>query len=161
RPDPEVEMAEPASPYPMHMLPKHLSRAPISAPWRKGAPRLAAWAVTLTVLAAVLGACGGGGGADEDDPLALAGQPSGSCSQAIMDGHNMEAAGRPAPFLPSIQACGSLAEWTEAAKEFGIDLKGREAQFVDNTCNAVSDEVKALKICQEAKAAVSDPRRVP
>ena len=109
---------------------------------------------------AVLGACGGGGSQD-DDPLALAGKPSDACSQAIVDGHNMEAAGRPTPFLPSIEACGSLAEWTEAAKKFGIDLKGREAQFVDNTCNAASDEVKALKICQEAKAAVSDPRRIP
>ncbi len=78
-----------------------------------------------------------------------------------MDGHNMEAARQPAPFLPSVRACGSLAEWTAAAKAFGIDLKGREAQFVDNTCNAASDEVKALKICQEAKAAVSDPHRIP
>ena len=78
---------------------------------------------------AVLGACGGGGSQD-DDPLALAGKPSDACGQAIVDGHNMEAAGRPTRFLPSIEACGSLAEWTEAAKKFGIDLKGREAQFV-------------------------------
>ena len=62
---------------------------------------------------------------------------------------------------PSVRACGSLAEWTEAAKGFGIDLRGREAQFVDNTCNAAGDDVKSLRICQEAKAAVSDPRRVP
>jgi hypothetical protein len=125
--------------------------------WRSGGwYRFAACAIVL----GVLGSCGGGGGQD-DDPLALAGQPSGACSQAIMDGHDMEAAGRPTPFLRSIQACGSLAEWTEAAKKFGIDLKGREPQFVDNTCNAGGDEVKALKICLEAKAAVSDPRRIP
>ena len=73
----------------------------------------------------------------------------------------MEAAGQPAPFLPSVRECESLAAWTEAAKGFGIDLKGREAQFVDNTCNAAPPEIKALRICQEAKAAVSDPRRVP
>ena len=66
-------------------------------------------------------------------------------------------------FLPSIEKCESLAEWTEAAKGFGIDLRGREAQFVDNTCNATTTSAgtKASKICQEAKAAVSDPRRIP
>ena len=73
----------------------------------------------------------------------------------------MEVAGGPAPFLPSVRACGSLAQWTEAAHGFGIDLQGREAQFVDNTCNAAGDDVKALRICQEAKAAVSDPRQIP
>lgn len=82
-----------------------------------------------------------------------------------MDGHNHEGAGEPTPvaFLPSIRECRSLAEWTAAAKAFGIDLRGREAQFVDNTCNATttSAEVKASKICQEAKAEVGDPRRIP
>ncbi len=156
-------MAEPVSPgtdpAPGGTSPPHQAarNRRVTRRWRAG--RLgAAWVLGLAVLA---GACGGKGGGGDDDPLALAGQPSGACSQAIMDGHNMEAAGRPAPFLPSVQACGSLAEWTEAAKKFGIDLKGREAQFVDNTCNAASDQVKALKICQEAKAAVSDPRRIP
>jgi hypothetical protein len=117
------------------------------------------------LLVALTGACGGGDGSDgdENDPLALAGTPSDACGQAIADGHNMEAAGRPAPFLPSVEKCGSLAEWTAAAKAFGIDLKGREAQFVDNTCNATttSAEVKASKICQEAKAVVADPRSNP
>jgi hypothetical protein len=117
--------------------------------------------LTATLLLAVLAGCGGGDDNAADDPLALSGKPSDACSQAIVDGHNMEAAGRPAPFLQSIRVCGSLAEWTEAAKGFGIDLKGREAQFVDNTCNASSDDVKALKICQEAKVALSDPRRIP
>jgi len=45
-----------------------------------------------------------------------------------------------------------------AAHRFGIDLQGREPQFVDNTCNAAATDVQALRICQEAKAAVSDPR---
>lgn len=125
-----------------------------------GLSRRAIWAIAALALAAVVGACGGGGGS-KDDPLALGGTASDACSQAIMDGHNMEAAGRPAPFLPSVQACGSLAQWTAAARGYGIDLHGREAQFVDNTCNAASDDVKALKICQEAKAAVSDPRQIP
>ena len=47
---------------------------------------------------------------------------------------------------------------------FGINLRGREAQFVDNTCNAPTTgaDVKESKICQEAKglpvAAVQDSR---
>ena len=117
----------------------------------------------LLVTAAMLllvAACGGGDKAT-DDPLALGSVPSDECSRAIANGHNSEAAGQPAPFLPSVRECGSLAAWTEAAKGFGIDLKGREAQFVDNTCNAAPAEVQALRICQEAKAAVSDPRRIP
>jgi hypothetical protein len=123
-------------------------------------PRRPRSAVALLALVTLLGACGGGP-KTKDDPLALEGKPSDACTQAIMDGHNMEAAGKPAPFLASIGECGSLAAWTEAAHKFGIDLQGREAQFVDNTCNAAGPDVQALKICQEAKAAVSDPRRIP
>ena len=108
----------------------------------------------------LLGACGGGGD-DGGDPLALEGQASDRCSQAIVDGHNDEGAGRPAPFLPSVRECGSLAAWIEAARDFGIDLKGREPQFVLNTCNAADADVKALTICREAGAAVADPRRLP
>lgn len=117
----------------------------------------------MLVVAAALSACGGGGG--DEDPLALEGKASTPCMQAITDGHNQEGAGQPTPvaFLPSIRECSSLTEWTVAAKAFGIDLKGREAQFVDNTCNAstTAAEVKASKICQEAKAAVGDGRLVP
>lgn len=126
-------------------------------PLALGWPR---WVVAVVATGVLVGACGGGGNGD-DDPLALAGKPSDACSQAIMDGHNMEAAGRPAPFLPSVRECGSLAAWTEAANNFGIDLKGREPQFVLNTCNAADPDVLALQICQEAKAAVGDPRRIP
>ena len=116
------------------------------------------------LLATAVSACGGGGEPAEDS-LALEGKASTPCTQAIVDGHNHEGAGQPTPvaFLPSIQECRSLAEWTAAAMAFGINLRGREAQFVDNTCNATttSAEVKASKICQEAKAEVADPRRVP
>lgn len=118
-------------------------------------------AVRATALALVLLAACGGGDEANDDPLALEGRPSDACSRAIADGHDMEAAGQPAPFLPSVLACDSLAAWTEAAKGFGIDLKGREAQFVDNTCNAAPPDVQERTICQEARAAVSDPRRIP
>ena len=76
------------------------------------------WALAALLLVAAATACGGGGEA-EDDPLALAGTPSDACTQAIVDGHNMEAARQPAPFLPSVRVCGSLAEWTAAAKAFG------------------------------------------
>jgi hypothetical protein len=116
------------------------------------------------LLGTAIPACGGGGNTRED-PLALEGRASTPCTQAIMDGHNHEGAGEPTPvaFLPSIKECRSLAEWTAAAKAFGIDLRGREAQFVDNTCNATTTDadVKASKICQEAKAEVGNPRRIP
>ena len=120
--------------------------------------------VGAMLLATALWACGGGGNTTED-PLALKGEASTPCTQAITDGHNREGAGEPTPvaFLPSIRECRSLAEWTAAAKAFGIDLRGREAQFVDNTCNATTTgaEVKPSRICEEAKAQVSDPRRIP
>jgi len=110
-------------------------------------------------LAFVLAACGGEN--SQGDPLALSGTPSDACSEAIRDGHDNEAAGRPAPFLPSVEVCGSLEAWSAAAKDFGINLNGREAQYVDNTCNAARIEVQGLVICQEAKAAANDPRRIP
>ena len=120
--------------------------------------------IGVVAVTAALVACGGGGSGDPD-PLALEGKASTPCRQGIVDGHNREGAGEPTPvaFLPSIVECRSLAEWTAAAKAFGIDLRGREAQFVDNTCNAAttSSEVKASRICQDAKAAVADPRRIP
>ncbi len=120
--------------------------------------------LAVVAMAVAFSACGGGGGGD-DDPMALGEAPSTPCTQAITDGHNHEGAGEPTPvaFLPSIRDCRSLDEWTAAAKAFGIDLRGREAQFVDNTCNAPTTEatVKASAICVEAKAAANDPRRVP
>lgn len=128
------------------------------APSRRG--RRAGHGTAGAILVLLMTACGGGDGA-KGDPVALQGTPSGSCSQAIVDGHNNEAAGQSAPFLPSVRECGSLDAWIQAAKDFGIDLKGREPQFVNNTCNAAGADVKALKICQEAAAATNDPRRIP
>lgn len=127
---------------------------------RPGRGRLGLRFLPVLALAAVLAGCGGGP-KPAGDPLALTGTASDACAQAIMDGHNMEAAGKPSPFLASIRQCKTLAEWTAAAKGFGIDLKGREAQYVDNTCNASGDDVKGLTICREAKASVRDPRQVP
>jgi len=115
-------------------------------------------------LAVALAGCSRGGGSKED-PLAFGGKASTPCTQAIKEGHNREAAGEPTPvaFLGSLRECRSLAEWTAAANGLGIDLRGREPQFVDNTCNAppTGPDVRTSAICQEANAAVSDPRRIP
>jgi hypothetical protein len=122
------------------------------------------WSVGVFALATVLSACGGGG-KSTDDPLALSGTATTPCTQAISDGHNHEGAGQPSPvaFLPSLRDCHSLAEWTAAASAFGINLNGREAQFVDNACNAETTgaEVKTSQICQDAKAAVNGSRPTP
>jgi hypothetical protein len=114
----------------------------------------------VTALVAALAGCGGKS-KSSGDPVALAGTASDACSQAIMDGHNMEAAGKPMPFLASVRQCSTLAEWTAAAKGFGIDLNGREPQFVDNTCSASGADVQSLPICQEARAAVNGAANAP
>ncbi len=124
-----------------------------------GRVRPRGWRAAALVLLVPLSSCGGG--ESNDDPLALTGTPSDECSRAIRDGHNNEAAGKPAPFLPSVEVCGSLDAWIAAAKDFGINLNGREAQYVDNTCNAAGPDVRSLKICEEARAAANDPRRIP
>lgn len=122
------------------------------------------WVFGVLALTTALSACGGGG-KSTGDPLALSGKATTPCTQAIMDGHNHEGAGQPSPvaFLPSLRDCHSLAEWTAAANAFGIKLNGREAQFVDNTCNAdtTSADVKASQICRDAKAAVNGSRPTP
>ncbi len=131
----------------------------VSAPRRRSGRLLPIGTWLAVMLLAV--ACSGDKASE--DPLALEAKPSSACGQAFLNGHNSEAAGRPTPeaFLPSIRECPSLAEWTAAAKFVGVDLKGREPQFVDNTCNAAGADVQSLKICQEARAAVNDPRRIP
>jgi hypothetical protein len=113
--------------------------------------------VVLVGLVALLVACGKGGGKNADDPLALGGKPSGACQRAFVDGHNREATGDSMAFVPSIQECKTLAEWTAAAHAFGVDLQGREAQFVDNVCNTATPDVKALATCTEARTAVNQP----
>lgn len=119
-----------------------------------------------TLLAAVLAlaaACGSGGG-DAVDPLALP-EPDADdpCARAFIRGHNDEAAGTPTPeaFRASIEECESLARWRTTALSVGIDLRGREAQFVDNTCRAIGVDFEALEICKQAAEAVADPRAIP
>lgn len=73
----------------------------------------------------------------------------------------MEAAGKPMPFLASVRQCRTVAEWTAAAKGLGIDLNGREPQFVDNTCNASAADVQSLPICREARATVDGVGTAP
>lgn len=118
---------------------------------------------SIVVLVMAFGACGGS--TRKADPLALPGEASTPCTQALVQGHDREAAGEPTPaaFLASLRDCPSLAEWTAAANALGIKLGGREPQFVDNTCSAATADavVKASRICREAAVAVNDPRRIP
>ena len=121
---------------------------------------LLAVTAVLLFLGAALAACG-----DEDstpeatETTATSAQKvtaSQACADSFRHGHNQEKGGEPTPkaFLPSIQACQSLEEWTAAERAFGVNLQGQEARFVDNTCFAASPEVQALRICREAKAQV-------
>lgn len=103
-------------------------------------------------VALLAGACGGDGGAVPDD--ADAGPSlSPACRQAFVDGHDLEVAGTPTneAFLPSVEACGSMAEWTAAAEDFGVDLQGREAIFVDGVCAAADEATRASDICLQAQ----------
>jgi hypothetical protein len=74
---------------------------------------------------------------------------------------HMEAAGhRHHSCRRSANAARSPPGWTPS-RDSASTSNGREAQFVDNTCNAAPPDVMALRICQETKAAVSDQRRIP
>ncbi len=66
----------------------------------------------------------------------------------------MEAAGQPTfqSFLPSIQRCGSLREWIEAAHAAGVNLHGREATFVSRTCADADVVTQRRLICTQARA---------
>ncbi len=74
------------------------------------------------------------------------------CQQAFVDGHNLEVAGEPTnqAFLPSIEECGSLEEWTAAAMDFGVDLRGQEGTFVDGVCAAADNATRSRPICEQA-----------
>jgi len=65
--------------------------------------------------------------------------------------------------FPRYASAAPLAEWTAAAKSIGIDLKGRKAQFVDNTCNATTTaaEVKASRSAKTLKGRCGDGPLVP
>jgi hypothetical protein len=78
------------------------------------------------------------------------------CKDAFVRSHAGEDAGEPTNivFLPSIQDCSTLDEWTAAAKSLGVNLRGREPDFVEGVCAAHGHEVQALVICQQATAAL-------
>ena len=102
---------------------------------------------------ALIGACGGGGGGEVPDDSGAGTSLSPACRQAFVDGHDLEVAGTPTneAFLPSVEACGSLAEWTAAAQDFGVNLQGREAAFVDGVCAAADEATRASEICRQAQ----------
>ena len=110
-------------------------------------------------MAGLLVACGGGdaGRDSTDDPVLRAQdqiEVSKGCQDQFTAGHDMEQAGTPtaAAFLPSVQACSSLAEWSSAARFFGTRLNGQESRFVHAVCTAADTTTQATRICQEAKA---------
>jgi hypothetical protein len=118
--------------------------------------------MTVTVL---LAGCGGGsnGSGDAVGSGGTAGGAPGACMDAMVAGRNIEAANKaiPVAYLQSVRNCTTLAEWTAAAHSVGVDLGGREAQFVENVCTASADDVRALPICQEAEAAAKAARSTP
>ena len=95
-------------------------------------------------------------------PATTPGAASPLCADSFKRGHDSESAGvaTPRAFLPSVRQCRSLQEWTAAAKAFGVNLQGREAEFVNNTCGAGDADVQSSRICREAKAAVAGPGRI-
>jgi hypothetical protein len=89
-------------------------------------------------------------------PAAAGAAASKECKDAFVRSHAGEDAGQPTNivFLPSIQECSTLGEWTAAAKSLGVNLRGREPDFVEGVCAAHGPEVQSLVICQEATAAL-------
>jgi hypothetical protein len=138
-------------------------------------PTLGAFLAVLVVVALTFGACGDGdsnngtsGTTASTAATATTGAPaktgvtaSAACAASFKRGHEDEKGGRPTSqsFLPSIRACHSLEEWTSAERAFGVNLQGREAEFVDNTCTAAPADVQSSRICSEAKAALNPPGR--
>jgi len=111
------------------------------------------------VLAALLVACGGGGdeAAVDDDPVLRPGDVvtvSAACRSSFDAGHARETAGDPTvqAFLPSVQTCVSLAEWSSAAREAGTRLNGQEPRFVNGVCASAGPDTQATAICQQARA---------
>lgn len=114
------------------------------------------WSIAIAL---VLGAaCGGGGGGEAgDDPLLRAGETpvtaSPACRQSFAQGHDQEGAGGDTPlvFRASVERCGSLAEWTAAARSGQVNLTGFDARFVSEVCRVSGDPaLQARPICREA-----------
>jgi hypothetical protein len=113
------------------------------------------------LLAGSLFACGGGddtSGSPDDDPVLRPGDVvtvSKACRDAFDTGHMREQGGTPTAeaFLPSVQTCSSLAEWSSAAREAGTRLNGQEPRFVNGVCTSAGDAAtQASAICVQARA---------
>ena len=125
------------------------------------------WPVCVVLVLGV--ACGGGGGdGGGDDPLLRAGEApvtaSAECRQSFARGHDQESAGGDTPqvFRASVERCGSLAEWTAAARSGHVNLTGRDARFVSEVCRVSGDPaLQARQICREATAEAAKAAAAP
>jgi hypothetical protein len=102
--------------------------------------------VALAVLASLAAGCGGDAastGAPRPSPTLSA------CERAWKADHDAGGpqAGTFAECLPSIRSCGSLGEWTRAARYWNSPIRGDEAIFVSNACAEADAPTKALEIC--------------
>lgn len=118
----------------------------------------------MLAMSVLLVACGGGEGASLDDDPVLRPEDnvpvSKACEDQFSTSHAMERSGTPTAtaFLPSIQACSSLAEWSAAARFDGTRLNGQEPRFVHGVCGEADAATRAMPICMEAKAQVERVR---
>jgi hypothetical protein len=111
----------------------------------------ASWWAAGVVVATLVAGCDGNEGVRASPPTATAERSA--CDQAFVRGRRAEAAGTPSfeAFLPSVQTCSTLAEWTTTAQELGRPLRGQEATFVSNVCAEADAATQALAICTEAE----------
>lgn len=128
------------------------------------------WPARVGLVVVLATACrgGGGGGGAADDPLARAGETpvtaSSACRESFASGHNQESAGGDTPvvFRASVERCGSLAEWTAAARSGQVNLTGFDARFVSEVCRVSGDPaLQARPICQEATAEAARAAAAP
>lgn len=117
------------------------------------------FAAVAAAAALLVGGCGGSEPVETTKsagarPAPAPGAASGACREGFLKGHERENEGEPSgtAFLPSIEQCSTLAEWTAAAKSLGFDLRGREPNFVEMVCAEAEPAIQSLVICQEATA---------
>jgi len=122
----------------------------------------------LVALVLTTGAACGGGGGDAGDPLLRSGEApvtaSPACRDSFAAGHNQESAGGDTPvvFRGSVERCGSLAEWTAAARSGQVNLTGFDARFVSEVCRVSGDPaLQARPICKEATAEAAKAATAP